>query len=224
MRAFPNTTLDSSLCSPHLFLNHHNPRNLNLILATNSASAPIPSLCLPRLFLLPHLYCSSSSSSSNLDLGGNENSDVEDEEEEEEEENELENGDGVYIEIEKLESNSRRIRSRIDVDAPLQTVWNILTDYERLADFIPGLAVCQLLQKSDNFARLFQIGQQNLAFGLKFNAKGIVDCYERELESLPFGQKRDIEFKMIEGDFQLYEGKWSIEQFCLKGRGKGDSN
>jgi ribosome-associated toxin RatA of RatAB toxin-antitoxin module len=55
-----------------------------------------------------------------------------------------------------------------------------------------------------------------LAFGLKFNAKGIVDCYEKELESLPFGQKRDIEFKMIEGDFQLFEGKWSIEQvsFC----------
>jgi len=63
---------------------------------------------------------------------------------------------------------------------------------------------------------LKQIGQQNLAFGLKFNAKGIVDCYERELESLPFGQKRDIEFKMIEGDFQLFQGKWSIEQaiFC----------
>lgn len=63
---------------------------------------------------------------------------------------------------------------------------------------------------------LKQIGQQNLAFGLKFNAKGILDCYERELESLPFGQKRDIEFKMIEGDFQLFEGKWSIEQviFC----------
>ncbi|KAK4572984.1 hypothetical protein RGQ29_031100 [Quercus rubra] len=151
-------------------------------------------------------------SSSNLDLGGNENSDAEEEEEEEEEEKELEYGDGVYIEIEKLESNSRRIRSRIDIDAPLQTVWNILTDYERLADFIPGLAVCQLLRKSDNFARIFQIGQQNLAFGLKFNAKGILDCYERELESLPFGQKRDIEFKMIEGDFQLFEGKWSIEQ------------
>lgn len=57
-----------------------------------------------------------------------------------------------------------------------------------------------------------QIGQQNLAFGLKFNAKGIVDCYEKELENLPSGQKRDIEFEMIEGDFQLFEGKWSIEQ------------
>ena len=91
-------------------------------------------------------------------MGGNENSDAEEEEEEEEEEEkELEYGDGVYIEIEKLESNSRRIRSRIDIDAPLQTVWNILTDYERLADFIPGLAVCQLLRKSDNFARIFQV-------------------------------------------------------------------
>lgn len=51
-----------------------------------------------------------------------------------------------------------------------------------------------------------------MAFGLSFNAKGIIDCYEKQLENLPFGQKRDIEFKMIEGDFKLFEGKWSIEQ------------
>lgn len=57
-----------------------------------------------------------------------------------------------------------------------------------------------------------QIGQQNIAFGVKFNAKGIVDCYEKELETLPTGIKREIEFKMIEGDFQLFEGKWSIFQ------------
>lgn len=57
-----------------------------------------------------------------------------------------------------------------------------------------------------------QVGQQNLAFGLKFNAKGVVDCYEKDLVHLPFGQRRDIEFKMIEGDFQTFEGKWSIVQ------------
>lgn len=51
-----------------------------------------------------------------------------------------------------------------------------------------------------------------MAFGLKFNAKGIVDCFEKELETLPYGQRRDIEFKMIEGDFKIFEGKWSIEQ------------
>lgn len=119
---------------------------------------------------------------------------------------------GTQIEILKIGKNQRRIRSKIDVDATLQTVWDILTDYENLADFFPNLAVSQLLEKGDKFARLFQVGEQNLAFGLKFNAKGIVDCFEKDLESLPYGQKRDIEFKMIEGDFQLFHGKWSIEQ------------
>ncbi|KAL9318773.1 hypothetical protein ACSQ67_015290 [Phaseolus vulgaris] len=120
--------------------------------------------------------------------------------------------DGVCIEVTKLDKNSRRIESRISIEASLSSIWNILTDYERLADFIPGLAVSQLLQKGDNYARLLQIGQQNIAFGIKFNAKGIVDCYEKELETLPTGIKREIEFKMIEGDFQLFEGKWSILQ------------
>lgn len=87
-----------------------------------------------------------------------------------------------------------------------------MTDYERLSEFIPGLAVCQLLEKKEKFAKLYQVGQQNLAFGLKFNAKGVVDCYEKDLVHLPFGQRRDIEFKMIEGDFQTFEGKWSIVQ------------
>ncbi|XP_016649492.1 PREDICTED: uncharacterized protein LOC103327240 isoform X2 [Prunus mume] len=116
-------------------------------------------------------------------------------------------------EIEKTGNNCRRIRSEIGIEAPLNTVWNLLTDYERLADFIPGLAVCRLLHKTDNYARLFQIGQQNLAFGLKFNAKGIVDCYETPLETLPnLGHRRDIEFNMVEGDFEIFQGKWSLQQ------------
>lgn len=124
-------------------------------------------------------------------------------------------GDGVFIEIKKTGKNTRRILSRIGIDATLDTIWSILTDYERLSDFIPGLAVSELMEKRENFARLYQIGQQNLAFGLKFNAKGVVDCYEKDLECLPSGQKRDIEFKMIEGDFQVFEGKWSIEQLNI---------
>lgn len=121
-------------------------------------------------------------------------------------------GDGVYIEIKKLGRNSRRIRSKIRIDASLDTVWNILTDYERLADFIPGLAVSKLVEKKENFARLSQIGQQNFPLGLKFNAKAVLDCYEKDVEISPLGRKRDIEFNMVEGDFQCFEGKWSIEQ------------
>ncbi|CAN0885107.1 hypothetical protein LINGRAHAP2_LOCUS15027 [Linum grandiflorum] len=119
---------------------------------------------------------------------------------------------GIFIEVQKVGTNSRRIRSKIAIEANLDAVWSILTDYERLADFIPGLAVSKLIEKKDNFARLYQIGQQKLPLGLKFNAKAVLDCYEKELETLSSGKKRDIEFKMTEGDFQFFQGKWSIEQ------------
>ncbi|XWS76758.1 hypothetical protein CRYUN_Cryun01aG0205000 [Craigia yunnanensis] len=129
--------------------------------------------------------------------------------------------DGIFIEIKKLGGNSRRIRSKIGIEASLDTVWNILTDYEKLADVIPGLAVSKVVEKKDKFARLYQIGQQNLPLGLKFNAKGVIDCYEKDLEILPSGKKREIQFKMVEGDFSRFEGTWLIEQFN-KGKCEGD--
>ncbi|KAK5812387.1 hypothetical protein PVK06_027816 [Gossypium arboreum] len=121
--------------------------------------------------------------------------------------------DGVFIEIKKLGGNCRRIRSKIGIEASLDTVWDILTDYEKLADLIPGLAVSKVVEKNDKFARLFQIGQQNLPLGLKFNAKGVLDCYEKDVEILPHGKKREIQFKMVEGDFTQFEGTWLLEQF-----------
>ncbi|KAE8679572.1 hypothetical protein F3Y22_tig00111398pilonHSYRG00150 [Hibiscus syriacus] len=117
--------------------------------------------------------------------------------------------DGVFVEIKKLGGNSRRIRSKIGIEASLDTVWKILTDYEKLADVIPGLAVSRV------------IGPQSLPLGLKFNAKGVIDCYEKDVEILPNGKKREIQFKMVEGDFTNFEGTWLIEQF---NRRKGEDD
>lgn len=66
-------------------------------------------------------------------------------------------GSGIEIKVEKIANNRRRIQSRISIQASLDTVWNILTDYEGLADFIPSLIVSQLLEKRENFARLLQV-------------------------------------------------------------------
>lgn len=66
-------------------------------------------------------------------------------------------GDEVWIEITKTGKNSRRVVARIGIDANLDVIWGILTDYEKLADFIPGLAVSQLMEKKKNFARLYQV-------------------------------------------------------------------
>lgn len=118
------------------------------------------------------------------------------------------------IEVLKVEGkkNRRRIRSRVRVDAGLNSVWRVLTDYESLSNFIPGLAVNQLLEKKQNYVRLYQVGEQNLALGLKFHAKGVLECYEGELKDTSITRRRDIEFKMVEGDFKTFEGRWFIEQ------------
>ncbi|CAN7023062.1 unnamed protein product [Brassica oleracea var. botrytis] len=121
--------------------------------------------------------------------------------------------DGVVLfSVEKLEKSSRRIRSKVGIEASLDAVCSVLTDYEKLSEFIPGLVVSELVEKEGNRVRLFQMGQQSIALGLKFNAKAVLDCFEKELEILPHGRRREIDFKMVEGDFQLFEGKWSIEQ------------
>ncbi|CAD5171466.1 unnamed protein product [Musa acuminata subsp. malaccensis] len=115
------------------------------------------------------------------------------------------NGEGedrFEIEVEKVgeQKNRRRIQSRVRVNAELESVWSVLTDYEGLADFIPSLAVSQLLDKKDKFARLYQVGQQNLALGLKFDAKGVLDCYERDLQ---IGYDVDEDEKILVGkEFQ----------------------
>ena len=56
------------------------------------------------------------------------------EEEEEEEDRKL-----VHCEVEVISWRERRIKAQISIHAHIQSVWNALTDYERLADYIPNL-------------------------------------------------------------------------------------
>ncbi|KAH0469551.1 hypothetical protein IEQ34_001109 [Dendrobium chrysotoxum] len=74
------------------------------------------------------------------------------------------------IEVLKVEGkmNRRRIRSRVRVDADLSTLWRVLTDYDGLANFIPSLAVSQLLEKREKFARLYQVEILPYRNSLKF--------------------------------------------------------
>lgn len=48
----------------------------------------------------------------------------------------------VHCEMEVISWRERRIKAEISVNADIESVWNALTDYERLADFIPNL-VCR---------------------------------------------------------------------------------
>uniref|UniRef100_A0A0E0JU81 Coenzyme Q-binding protein COQ10 START domain-containing protein n=1 Tax=Oryza punctata TaxID=4537 RepID=A0A0E0JU81_ORYPU len=201
----------SSSSSHGLLRLHHPPLRLlaAVTTATSSSSYSIPHVRL-RLAITTSRLPSPISSSSDPppDVAHD------DEHEEAHHKEERDERYGFEIQVRKLPKRNRRlVRARVSVDAPLEAVWATLTDYEGLAGFIPGLSECRLLDQADSFARLYQVGEQDLALGFKFNAKGTIDCYEGEMQLLPAGaRRREIAFNMIDGDFKVFEGKWSVQE------------
>lgn len=128
------------------------------------------------------------------------------------------------LRIEPIGNNSRRIVVAIPIDAPLDALWSVLTDYEHLADFIPGLSVCKIEDRWENGARLFQVGEQNLALGLKFKATGVINVKEHPVDILSYGICRRIDFEMIEGDFKIFKGTWQMQQESNEGLETTDSS
>jgi ribosome-associated toxin RatA of RatAB toxin-antitoxin module len=135
--------------------------------------------------------------------------------------------------VEQGPSNSRRLYAGIDIAAPWDDVWSALTDYDGLADFIPGLAKNECLSRHPAGARLLQIGEQSLAMGLKFRARVVLDIEEHPSglahhliddmavdegrfpgpRSPPSeGDAHDISFALQEGDFQAFRGVWRMQQ------------
>jgi hypothetical protein len=60
--------------------------------------------------------------------------------------------------VENTSWNSRYLFASVDIAAPVDTVWNTLNDYEKLASFIPSLVENRCLRKKNDGAVLYQVG------------------------------------------------------------------
>lgn len=110
--------------------------------------------------------------------------------------------DKVSISTDKLESRKRRICASIAIPVSLEPLWQLLTDYDRLADYIPNLTVSRQVEHPKGGIRLEQIGAQCF-LNIKFCARVLLDMQERFPE--------EIGFSMIEGDFKQFLGRWRLQ-------------
>ncbi|OUL28692.1 cyclase [Nostoc sp. T09] len=108
----------------------------------------------------------------------------------------------VEIQIEKIAERQREITAKIRIPQPVEQIWKVLTDYEALVDFIPNLAKSQLLEHPNGGIRLEQVGSQRL---LNFN------FYARVVLDLEEYFPKEINFRMVEGDFKGFAGSWCLE-------------
>jgi ribosome-associated toxin RatA of RatAB toxin-antitoxin module len=112
----------------------------------------------------------------------------------------------VEIQIEKIAERQRQISAKVQIPHPVEQIWKVLTDYEALPDFLPNLAKSRLIEHPNGGIRLEQVGSQRL-LNFNFSARVVLDLEEY----FP----KEINFRMVEGDFKGFSGSWCLEPYSL---------
>lgn len=112
----------------------------------------------------------------------------------------------VEIQIDKIAERQRQITAMVKIPQPVEQVWKVLTDYESLVDFVPNLTKSRLLEHPQGGIRLEQVGSGRFV-GFNFCARVVLDLKE----DFP----KEINFRMVEGDFKDFSGSWRLQPYSL---------
>ena len=105
--------------------------------------------------------------------------------------------------MEKLSGGTRRLAAQLTTSASFDSLWNVLTDYDRLNLYIPNLLSSKKIYQNNNNVHLKQVGGQDF-LGMKFSAEVTIDLVENKELGL-------LKFNLIKGDFRKFEGSWKIQ-------------
>ena len=112
--------------------------------------------------------------------------------------------------MEKLSDGARRLAAQLTTTASFNSLWSVLTDYDRLNLFIPNLLSSKKIFRNKTNFHVRQVGSQDF-LGLKFSAEVLLDLYEEKDNGL-------IKFNLIKGDFRKFEGYWKIQSIANSGK------
>ena len=90
---------------------------------------------------------------------------------------------------------------RAILDAPLEVVWQTLTDYGRLAEFIPGMRRSRLIERRGAVAVVEQTGEAGFLF-LRFPIEVTLASTERP----PY----ELDVSMLKGNLKRLDGAYRI--------------
>jgi carbon monoxide dehydrogenase subunit G len=91
---------------------------------------------------------------------------------------------------------------RATLDAPLAVVWQTLTDYDRLTEFIPGMRSSRVVERRGALVVVEQSGEARFLF-LRYPIEVTVASIERP----PYA----LEASLLKGNLKRFEGAYRIE-------------
>lgn len=111
-------------------------------------------------------------------------------------------GDTSAAEVEVARAGSSfQIRARIQADAPVELCYAVLTDFDRLAEFVPGMLSSRVISPPGEALLLRQVGRTKLAL-----AEYTFDVTLAVAVEPP----RAITFRRVAGNLRQMAGSWRI--------------
>lgn len=120
--------------------------------------------------------------------------------------------EAVKIKVERLEGRQRRVFVKIQIPYSLEQVWQVLTDYEAFAEFMPNLTQSRRLEHPTGGIRVEQVRTKSF-MGMKLSARSVFDVEEKFLH--------EIHYQLIEGDFKDFSGYWRLVPWELSNEKAG---
>jgi ribosome-associated toxin RatA of RatAB toxin-antitoxin module len=94
-----------------------------------------------------------------------------------------------------------QVHATIEAEAPAGLCFAVIADFDRLADFIPGLRSSRIVSAPGQPLRLRQIGETTLGF-----SRYAIDV-TLALETDP---PREISFTRVAGNLAVMDGRWQV--------------
>lgn len=106
----------------------------------------------------------------------------------------------IEVQVHK-QQDGYHISALARIDAPVASVWSVLTDFNHLADFVPDMRESRVISGDGEPLRLRQLG---VAHALLF---------EREVSvvlAVTMQPQQSIHFRAVSGNLRSMEGEWRL--------------
>ena len=110
--------------------------------------------------------------------------------------------DGVLVQARKL-GDAVQVQAQATVKAPHALIWKTLTDYDHLAEFVPGISKSRVLERRGAATLVEQTGTAHLWF-----FSYAIDVVVESTEKPPHA----IDIRMVRGNLKQLDGAYRLEQ------------
>lgn len=106
-----------------------------------------------------------------------------------------------------IQGREGQYTGRVIVEGTIETVWQVLTDYENFDRFLPNVAASELIEVDGNRSVFEQVNRVRILF---FSRESRVRV------AATGNYPRRIDFELVEGDLRALNGTWQVEEIPLQ--------